>query len=42
MARYVIENRINTPSKLTGFNLDGYTYAPEVSSVDKLVFRRPE
>ena len=42
MARYVIENRINTPDKLTGFNLDGYTYAPEVSSADKLVFRRPE
>ena len=42
MARYVIENRINTPDKLTGFNLDGYTYAAEVSSADKLVFRRPE
>lgn len=42
MARYVIENQINTPDKLTGFNLDGYAFAPEVSSADKLVFRRPE
>jgi cytoplasmic iron level regulating protein YaaA (DUF328/UPF0246 family) len=42
MARYVIENRIDTPAKLTGFNLDGYAYAPEASTEDKLVFRRPE
>ena len=42
MARYVIENRIDTPEKLTGFNLDGYAYAPEASTEDKLVFRRPE
>lgn len=42
MARYVIENRINTPDKLTGFNLEGYLFAPQVSSEDKLVFRRPE
>lgn len=42
MARYVIENRISAPEKLTGFNLEGYAFAPEVSSEDKLVFRRPE
>lgn len=42
MARYVIENRIDTPEKLTGFNLGGYAFAPEVSTEDKLVFRRPE
>ena len=42
MARYVIENRINTPEKLTGFNLEGYAFEPAVSSEDKLVFRRPE
>lgn len=42
MARYVIQNRINTPDKLVGFNLEGYAYAPDVSTPDKLVFRRPE
>ena len=42
MARYVIQNRINTPDKLVGFNLEGYEYVPDVSSADKLVFRRPE
>ncbi|UOD50996.1 peroxide stress protein YaaA [Orrella daihaiensis] len=42
MARYVIENRINTPDKLTDFNLEGYEYVPDVSTKDKLVFRRPE
>lgn len=42
MARYVIENRISSPEKLKGFNLDGYQYAESVSTEDKLVFRRPE
>lgn len=42
MARYVIENRINTPDKLTGFNSEGYKFVPEASSEDKLVFRRIE
>ena len=42
MARYVIQNRINTPDKLVGFNLEGYAYAPDLSTEDKLVFRRPE
>jgi cytoplasmic iron level regulating protein YaaA (DUF328/UPF0246 family) len=42
MARYVIENRINTPSKLSGFSLEGYRFSPEVSTEDKLVFRRAE
>lgn len=42
MARYVIQHRINTPDKLIGFNLEGYAYAPDVSTEDKLVFRRPE
>jgi cytoplasmic iron level regulating protein YaaA (DUF328/UPF0246 family) len=42
MARYVIENRINQPEKLSGFNLEGYSFAPDLSSEDKLVFRRPE
>ncbi|MFO7747507.1 MAG: peroxide stress protein YaaA [Orrella sp.] len=42
MARYAIENRINEPEKLTAFDLEGYRHAPDVSTPDKLVFRRPE
>jgi len=42
MARFVIENKINSPDKLTAFNLEGYVFAPEASSEDKLVFRRCE
>ena len=42
MARYVVENRINSPEKLSMFNSEGYCFAPEVSNSDKLVFRRPE
>lgn len=42
MARYVIQNKINTPEKLIGFNLEGYSYCPALSTDDKLVFRRPE
>jgi uncharacterized protein len=40
MLRYAIEHRVKTPAKLTGFNTDGYAYAPEVSHPDRLVFRR--
>lgn len=40
MLRYAIEHRVKTPAKLTGFNADGYAYAPEVSHPDRLVFRR--
>lgn len=40
MARYAIQNRLETPEGLKGFNLDGYRLAPEVSSPDRLVFRR--
>lgn len=42
MARYVIDNRIQEPKALQGFDSEGYAYAPEVSSADKLVFRRHE
>ncbi len=42
MARYAVENRINEPEKLTAFDLEGYRYTPDVSTPDKLVFRRPE
>jgi uncharacterized protein len=40
MARYAIQQRLETPEALKGFNLDGYRLAPEVSSPDRLVFRR--
>ena len=42
MARYVVENRIDSPEKLSMFDSEGYCFAPEVSTPDKLVFRRPE
>ncbi len=42
MARYVVEGRIEDPSDLRGFNLDGYRYAASESTPDKPVFRRPE
>lgn len=40
MARYVIDNRIDEPDALKRFAVEGYEYAPDVSSPDKLVFRR--
>ena len=40
MARYAIQNRLETPEGLKGFDLDGYRLAPEASSPDRLVFRR--
>ncbi|NCT84759.1 MAG: peroxide stress protein YaaA [Comamonadaceae bacterium] len=40
MARYAIQQRLQTPEGLKGFDLDGYRLAPEASSPDRLVFRR--
>ena len=40
MARYAIQNRLETPEGLKGFDLDGYRLAPEASSPERLVFRR--
>jgi cytoplasmic iron level regulating protein YaaA (DUF328/UPF0246 family) len=40
MARYAIQQRLETPEGLKAFDLDGYRLAPEVSSPDRLVFRR--
>ena len=40
MARYVIENKIQDVDGLRGFDSEGYQYAADVSSADKLVFRR--
>jgi len=40
MARYAITQRIATPKKLEGFNLDGYAFAQAASQPERLVFRR--
>lgn len=40
MARYGIEHRLTQPEQLMAFDSAGYAYAPEVSSPDRLVFRR--
>ncbi|MFT3954780.1 MAG: peroxide stress protein YaaA [Piscinibacter sp.] len=40
MARYAITHRIQTPEALRDFDDDGYAFAPEVSTADRLVFRR--
>ena len=42
MARYAIQHKITKPQALKQFNLEGYAFAPDVSTEDKLVFRRPE
>ena len=40
MARYAIERRLTQPEQLMAFDTAGYAYAPEVSSTNRLVFRR--
>jgi cytoplasmic iron level regulating protein YaaA (DUF328/UPF0246 family) len=40
MARYAIIHRVKTPAALEAFDLEGYAFAPSVSSPDRLVFRR--
>lgn len=40
MARYAIDHRIATPRQLEHFDRDGYGFAPEASSPERLVFRR--
>ncbi|AWB34128.1 peroxide stress protein YaaA [Orrella marina] len=42
MARYAIKHRVNRPEQLQSFDSEGYVFAPDLSSQDKLVFRRPE
>lgn len=42
MARYAIKERVTRPDQLAGFNSEGYAYSVELSTDDKLVFRRPE
>jgi len=40
MARYAISRRIDTPAGLQGFDLEGYAYEPELSTAERLLFRR--
>jgi len=40
MARYAVEKKVATVSKLEGFSAAGYRFAPAESAPDRLVFRR--
>lgn len=40
MTRYAIDNRAKNPDDLKTFNLEGYVYQPDLSSIKKLVFHR--
>ncbi len=42
MARFAIETKAKTPAALKKFNAEGYAFAQEESTEDKLVFRRKE
>jgi cytoplasmic iron level regulating protein YaaA (DUF328/UPF0246 family) len=40
MARYIIENRIEDPEAIKGFDAEGYTFRPDLSSASSWVFAR--
>ncbi len=40
MARYIIQNRIQDPEQLRGFDIDGYRFAESMSEADTWVFIR--
>ena len=40
MARYAIQQRLTQPEQLRSFDLEGYAWAADVSSPERLVFRR--
>ena len=40
MVRYAIENKLSTVKKLESFNMEGYQFSADVSSPERLVFRR--
>ena len=42
MARWIIENRIEDPERLSEFNEEGYRFDPEGSTADTLLFTRPQ
>jgi len=40
MVRYAIENKLSSVKKLESFNLEGYRFTSDVSTPERLVFRR--
>lgn len=42
MTRFVIDERINDPEALKGFDRDGYKFQPDLSDDTKWVFQRPQ
>jgi cytoplasmic iron level regulating protein YaaA (DUF328/UPF0246 family) len=40
MARFAIEQRVSQPEDLKKFDSEGYAYVANLSTADKLVFRR--
>ena len=40
MVRYAVENKLVTVKKLQRFDAEGYRFDPDVSALDRLVFRR--
>lgn len=40
MARYIIDNNINTPEGLKGFNYEGYSFSEKMSKENEMVFIR--
>lgn len=41
MARYVIDRRVDDPEGLEDFAAEGYSFEPELSTTDRLLFTRP-
>ena len=42
MARFIVRNRIDTPGGLKEFNDEGYSFRPELSQEDRLLFVREQ
>ena len=42
MARFIVRNRIGAPEDLKGFAEEGYSYRPELSREDRLLFVREQ
>ena len=42
MARFMVQNRIENPNGLKGFNYDGYEYRKDLSNDTSWVFSRPQ
>ena len=40
MARYIIQHRIENPDALQSISLEGYTYSPEESEANRLVYKK--